>query len=85
MRSIEPGISRFRVWSFGPSRNDSQDSAGRTFGSGPCFGPQRVRITLAQDSTPSTTMEAAASEKKFCAVALCVDSHQPPVAMGKLL
>ncbi len=20
--SIEPGISRFRVWSFGPSRND---------------------------------------------------------------
>src|SRR5476649_382716 len=23
MRSIEPGISRFRVWSFGPSRNDS--------------------------------------------------------------
>src|SRR6185312_13191370 len=25
MRSIEPGISRFRVWSFGPSRNDSED------------------------------------------------------------
>ena len=23
MRSIEPGISRFRVWSFGPSRNDN--------------------------------------------------------------
>jgi hypothetical protein len=23
MRSIEPGISRFRIWSFGPSRNDS--------------------------------------------------------------
>jgi hypothetical protein len=22
MRSIEPGISRFRVWSCGPSRND---------------------------------------------------------------
>src|SRR5215207_6664313 len=22
MRSIEPGISRFQVWSFGPSRND---------------------------------------------------------------
>src|SRR5664279_3700560 len=22
MRSIEPGISRFRVWPFGPSRND---------------------------------------------------------------
>src|SRR2546428_12471359 len=22
MQSIEPGISRFRVWSFGPSRND---------------------------------------------------------------
>jgi hypothetical protein len=24
MRSIEPGISRFRVWSFGPSRNDDE-------------------------------------------------------------
>src|ERR1700754_422249 len=24
MRSIEPGISRFRVWSFGPSRNDGE-------------------------------------------------------------
>src|SRR5436190_24401103 len=26
MRSIEPGISRFRVWSFGPSRNDDKDN-----------------------------------------------------------
>jgi hypothetical protein len=25
MRSIEPGISRFRVWSFGPSRNDGAE------------------------------------------------------------
>src|SRR6202035_2848209 len=25
MRSIEPGISRFRVWSFGPSRNDHSE------------------------------------------------------------
>ena len=25
MRSIEPGISRFRVWSFGPSRNDDKE------------------------------------------------------------
>jgi transglutaminase-like putative cysteine protease len=25
MRSIEPGISRFRVWSFGPSRNDDSE------------------------------------------------------------
>src|SRR5829696_10260287 len=24
MRSIEPGISRFRVWSFGPPRNDGK-------------------------------------------------------------
>src|SRR6266436_3935792 len=24
MRSIEPGISRFRVWSYGPSRNDTR-------------------------------------------------------------
>src|SRR6187549_2818026 len=28
MRSIEPGISRFRVWSFGPSRNDEGNCAG---------------------------------------------------------
>src|SRR5438132_14361518 len=27
MRSIEPGISRFRVWSFGPSRNDGESFA----------------------------------------------------------
>src|SRR3954452_20402754 len=27
MRSIEPGISRFRVWSFGPSRNDDTSSS----------------------------------------------------------
>src|SRR5260221_7495228 len=27
MRSIEPGISTFRVWSFGPSRNDSAANA----------------------------------------------------------
>src|SRR5579883_1517901 len=26
MRSIEPGISRFRVWSFGPSRNDKGEN-----------------------------------------------------------
>src|SRR6476619_6864133 len=59
-----------------------QDSAGRTFGSGSCFGPHRVRTTLAQDSTPSTTMDAAASTKNCAAVALCVDSHQPPVPMN---
>ena len=29
MRSIEPGISRFRVWSFGPSRNE--ESVARRF------------------------------------------------------
>src|SRR5882757_3345039 len=57
----------------------SQESAGLTFGTRPCFGPHRVRITLAQESTPSTTIDAAASAKKFCAVASCVDSHQPPV------
>ena len=31
--------------------------------SGRRFGPQRVKMTLAADSTPSTTMEAAASAK----------------------
>src|SRR5882724_6243945 len=29
MRSIEPGISRFRVWSFGPSRNDGSSFLAR--------------------------------------------------------
>src|SRR6266545_44216 len=32
MRSIEPGISRFRVWSFGPSRNDGGAAAIRAGG-----------------------------------------------------
>src|SRR6478735_9474306 len=27
-------------------------------------------------------MDTAASAKKFCAVAVCVDSHQPPVPMN---
>src|SRR5450759_4809107 len=36
MRSIEPGISRFRVWSFGPSRND---------GALDCFVASLVRAT----------------------------------------
>ena len=40
-----------------------QDNAGFTTGTG-CFGPQRVSITLTHDSTPSNTMEAAASLKK---------------------
>src|SRR5206468_10745354 len=57
------------------------DIAGQTFGTGPCRGPHRVSTTLAQDSTPSRPIEAAASAKKFCAVAACVDSHQPPAAM----
>ena len=47
-----------------------------------CFGPHRVRITLRHDNVPSTTIEAAASTKKFCAVASCVDSHQPPAPMN---
>src|SRR5450755_183041 len=31
MRSIEPGISRFRAWSFGPSRNDGESGSLRRF------------------------------------------------------
>ena len=34
MRSIEPGISRFRVWSCGPSRNDGVWIASRSLSSG---------------------------------------------------
>jgi len=40
-----------------------QDNAGRISGAGPLFGPHRVKMTLAADSTPSTTMEAAANTK----------------------
>ena len=42
------------------------------------FGPHRVRITLAADSTPSTTIEAAASAKKFAARRIM--RRQPPAA-----
>src|ERR1700704_231558 len=64
-----------------PRNDDGQESAGLTF-TGPCRGPHRVSTTLAQDNTPSRPIEAAASAKKFCAVAACVDSHQPPAAMN---
>ena len=58
-----------------------QDNAGFTTATG-CFGPQRVSITLTHVSTPSNTIEAAASLKKSVAVASCVDSHQPPAPMN---
>src|SRR5207244_3206408 len=35
VQSTEPGISRFRVWSFGPSRNDDQVSESETRMSNP--------------------------------------------------
>src|ERR1700684_769391 len=41
MRSIEPGISRFRVWSFGPSRNDVDFSIAALNLSAPCRDPSR--------------------------------------------
>src|SRR6267142_4890364 len=74
LRRFVPLRKRF---AFVAGNDDRQESAGFTTGTG-CFGPQRVSITLTHDSTPSNTMEAAASLKKSCAVALCVDSHQPP-------
>jgi hypothetical protein len=46
------------------------------------FGPQRVRMTLKQDNEPSSTIDDAASAKKFCAVAPCVDSQELPAAMN---
>src|SRR4029450_8931703 len=46
MQSIEPGISRFRVWSFGPSRNDDVEFV-------PTFTRRSGRV-LSQ-SKPSTT------------------------------
>src|SRR5438445_13125221 len=54
MRSIEPGISRFRVWSFGPSQNDNftifrhcdplarNDGVGYLAFSGPSYAIPRV-------------------------------------------
>jgi hypothetical protein len=41
MRSIEPGISRFRVWSCGPSRNDG-------YGSTRCLKIESVAIRSAR-------------------------------------
>src|SRR6185312_16186557 len=64
------------------SYSAASDSTGCTVGATTRLGPQRVRITLAQDRLPSTTIDAAASTKKPCALAPCVDSHQPPSAMN---
>src|SRR5580692_6161565 len=58
------------------------DSAGRACITASGFGPHRVRITLEQESTPSTPIEAAARAKKFAALPSCVDSHQPPMPMN---
>src|SRR5258708_3162412 len=69
-------------FAFVAGNDDRQDNAGRAAGTCACFGPHLVRITLAQDSTPSTTIEAEGSTKKSCAVALWVDSPQPPVPMN---
>ena len=46
------------------------------------FGPHRVRMTLEQDDTPSTTIEAAARVKKSAAVAPWVVRYQPPPPMS---
>src|SRR6266702_4424017 len=46
------------------------------------FGPHRVRMTLEHDSTPSTTIEAAASAKKFAGVAPWAERYQPPHPMN---
>src|SRR6202048_5135813 len=51
-------------------------------GTGPPFGPHRVSTTLSDDKVPSTTIDAAASKKKFWAVASGVESHQPPTPMN---
>src|SRR4029450_4551879 len=61
---------------------NSQDNAARACATGPTFGPHRVNMTLAADSTPSTAIDAAASAKKFAADAPCINSHQPPSAIN---
>ena len=63
-------------------RPPDQDNAGRARTILPAFGPHRVRTTLEAESTPSATIEAAASTKKFAAVASRIDSHQPPAPMN---
>src|SRR5438874_1348644 len=83
VRRTRPGISRFRVRAIArPGMTvDDYDSAACTFGIGACFGPHRVSTTLVLESTPSITIELAASTKKLPAVASWLDSHQPPTAM----
>src|SRR3954453_3032973 len=49
MRSIEPGISRFRVWSFGPSRNDEAS------------GNEQMRITILFGGTNKERLVSVAS------------------------
>src|SRR5665213_1355107 len=58
------------------------DRTGRMSATASRLGPHRVRITLEHDKVPSTTIEAAASVKKFAAVASWVDNHQPPSPMN---
>ena len=41
------------------------DSTGRAAGTGARLVPHRVSTTLVHDRTPSTTIDAAASAKKF--------------------
>jgi len=66
--SIEPGTSRFRVWSFGPSRNDERDGI---------LDDAQLRIAcIGYDKTlaasPPRAADIAAGKAK---AELCVDCH----------
>ena len=88
MGSIGAAIDAIAQFGRRPSRRASPARYGAHGQRRPNLGNRPASVPIAsgsrstQDSTPSTTIEAAASAKKFCAVASCVDSHQPPVPMN---
>jgi hypothetical protein len=51
-------------FAFVAGNDEHHDSAGRAAAAGRRFGSHRVNITLTHESTPSKTIEAAASLKK---------------------
>src|SRR4051794_33039138 len=74
MRSIEPGISRFRVWSYGPSRNDGLKRSLRRFAPRPSRRILRTRLYAPWRGAPASFPEAL--ESSCCApIPLRIDKH----------
>src|SRR6185295_10624703 len=82
MRSIEPGISRFRVWSFGPSRNDDGENnvANKTK-----LGRRDTmrKLIFAAIATLALTAQASAADKVVLMLNWYVYGEHAPFYYGK--